>query len=726
MTTRRLKILVVDDDADARLVMRAALRKAGFDVSEADGGRDALRKFQAEPCDMVMLDVDMPDLDGHQVCAALRASGGSLLPIVMVTGMDDLHSVEAAYESGATDFISKPVNWALIGHRIRYLFRSHQAMKELRAAEARNAAILNAIPDLLFEIDIDGRYVDYRAPSSDLLAAPPELFLGKTVNEVLPAAAAQVCMTALHTALQSGTCSGAQFELPLAIGSTWFELSVSRKAVAPGEKPRFIVLSREITDRKLAEAHIAQLAYFDGLTGLPNRRSFLDRVNQEIAGAANAGKRLAVLFMDLDGFKNINDTMGHSAGDLLLQCAAARIRDGLRPSDILSRAMGLDLLSDDEFELARLGGDEFTALILNIEHPEDADVVAQRIGGTMRQPFVLEGRDVTVTISIGIAIYPEDGKDGATLLKHADTAMYGAKQAGRDNSQAYSPSLTNELVKQMELDNGLRAALDLGQFHLVYQPQIDIASGCMRSVEALIRWTHPVRGLIPPLDFIPRAEAIGLIDPIGEWVLRTACAQAAQWCRAGTPVKVAVNLSPVQFRNSRLQPLVMEVLAQTGLSPRLLELEVTEGALMENSSATRAVLKSLTEAGVNIALDDFGTGFSSLAYLTRMPIGNIKIDRYFVGRLLEGDENEAIIRAILAMAKALGARVTAEGVETVKQARALEAMACDILQGYYFSRPVAASDIASLLARQWVLTEAAPFERPQAHAVRQSPVTLVR
>ena len=726
MTTRRLKILVVDDDADARLVMRAALRKAGFDVIEADGGRDALRKFQAEPCDMVMLDVDMPDLDGHQVCAALRASGGSLLPIVMVTGMDDLRSVEAAYESGATDFISKPVNWALIGHRIRYLFRSHQAMKELRAAEARNAAILNAIPDLLFEIDIDGRYVDYRAPSSDLLAAPPELFLGKTVNEVLPAAAAQICMTALHTALQSGTCSGAQFELPLAIGSTWFELSVSRKAVAPGEKPRFIVLSREITDRKLAEAHIAQLAYFDGLTGLPNRRSFLDRVNQEIAGAASAGKRLAVLFMDLDGFKNINDTMGHSAGDLLLQCAAARIRDGLRPSDILSRAMGLDLLSDDEFELARLGGDEFTALILNIEHPEDADVVAQRIGGTMRQPFVLEGRDVTVTISIGIAIYPEDGKDGATLLKHADTAMYGAKQAGRDNSQAYSPSLTNELVKQMELDNGLRAALDLGQFHLVYQPQIDIASGCMRSVEALIRWTHPVRGLTPPLDFIPRAEAIGLIDPIGEWVLRTACAQAAQWCRAGTPVKVAVNLSPVQFRNSRLQPLVMEVLAQTGLSPRLLELEVTEGALMENSSATRAVLKSLTEAGVNIALDDFGTGFSSLAYLTRMPIGNIKIDRYFVGRLLEGDENEAIIRAILAMAKALGARVTAEGVETVKQARALEAMACDILQGYYFSRPVAASDIASLLARQWVLTEAAPFERPQAHAVRQSPVTLVR
>ena len=706
MTTRRLTILVVDDDADARLVMRAALGKAGYDVREAEGGQDALHKFQNEPCDMVMLDVDMPGLGGHEVCAVLRVAAGPLLPIVMVTGMDDLQSVEASYESGATDFIAKPVNWALIGHRVRYLFRSHQAMQDLHAAESRNAAILNAIPDLLFELDIDGRYIDYRAPRADLLAAPPETFLGKTVNEILPRAAAEVCMAALRTALDHGSASGAQFELPLVMGSLWFELSVSRKTVVAGDKPRFIVLSREITERKVAEARIARLAYFDSLTGLPNRQSFLDRVNKEIVRAGMAGERLAVLFMDLDGFKNINDTMGHASGDLLLQWAAARMRDGLRPSDVLSRPMGLEDCGSNEFELARLGGDEFTALILGIERPEDASVVAERICAMMREPFLLEGRNVTITTSVGIASYPDDGHDGATLLKHADTAMYRAKQSGRGNAQIYRPSLTSELLLRMDLDNNLRCALEQGQFHLVYQPQIDVASGLVRSVEALIRWTHPVRGLVSPLDFIPRAEEIGLIDQIGQWVLRTACTQAVQWELAGTPVTVAVNVSPLQFRNSRLQQSVMQVLAQTGLAPGLLELEVTEGALMENSAATRAVLKSLNDVGVKIALDDFGTGYSSLAYLTRMPIGNIKIDKCFVASLLEGGENEAIVRAILAMANSLGTRVTAEGVETVEQARALEAMGCNGLQGYYFSRPVAASDLPSLLARHWLIADA--------------------
>ncbi|MGB7990385.1 MAG: EAL domain-containing protein [Candidatus Methylophosphatis roskildensis] len=726
MTKRRHTILVVDDDADARLVMRAALRKAGYDVREAEGGQDALRKFRAEPCDMVMLDVDMPDLGGHEVCAALRVAAGSLLPIVMVTGMDDLQSVEAAYDSGATDFIAKPVNWALIGHRVRYLFRSHQAMQDLRVAESRNAAVLNAIPDLLFELDIDGRYVDYRAPHTDLLAAPPEAFLDKTVDEILPPAAAQVCMAALRTAFDRGSASGAQIELPLAAGSAWFELSVSRKAVAAGEKPRFIVLSREITERKDAEARIARLAYFDSLTGLPNRQSFLDRVNREIVRAGDADERLAVLFIDLDGFKGINDTMGHAAGDLLLQCAATRIRDGLRPSDVLSRPMGLDHRGSDEFELARLGGDEFTVLILGIEHPEDAALVAQRIGAMMRRPFALEGREVTVTTSVGIAIYPDDGDDGAMLLKHADTAMYHAKQTGRDNVQVYRPSLTRELVQRMELDSDMRIALEQGQFHLVYQPQVDVGSGRIRSIEALIRWTHPVRGLIPPLDFIPRAEENGLIDEIGLWVLRTACAQAVQWQRAGTPVAMAVNLSPLQFRSPRLQQLVMEVLAQTSLAPGMLELEVTEGTLMENSIVTRAVLKSLNDAGIGIALDDFGTGYSSLAYLTRMPIGNIKVDKCFVGGLLEGGENEAIVRAILAIAHSLGTRVTAEGVESLEQANALAAMACDCLQGYYFSQPVAGSDIPPLLSRQWSLTEAPPSELAKVRAMGVAPIALVQ
>ncbi|MDP1901001.1 MAG: EAL domain-containing protein [Rubrivivax sp.] len=708
MTDRGRTILVVDDDADARLVMRAALRKAGFEVRLAEGGEDAFRQFRALPCDLVMLDVDMPDLSGYEVCAILRAEAGPLLPIVMVTGMDDVASVETAYLHGATDFIAKPVNWALIGHRVRYLLRGQQALLDLRAAEARNAAILNAIPDLLFELDVDGRYLDYRAPNASLLAAPAEAFLGKTVTDILPPAAAEVCMSALRTAQEHGASSGEQYELPLAKGSKWFELSVSSKAVAAGQKPRFIVLSRDITERKMAEAGMARLAYFDSLTGLPNRLSFLERVDREVRRAGKRDEQLAVLFMDLDGFKNINDSMGHAAGDLLLQWAAERLRDGLRPSDVLSRPISLgDEGHSDEVDLARLGGDEFTALVLDIECPQDAVAVASRIGGLMRRPFVLEGREVTLTTSIGIALYPRDGSDGATLLKHADTAMYHAKSSGRDNAQLYSASLTNEVLNRMELDASLRTALERAEFHLVYQPQVDVASGRIHTVEALIRWTHPTRGLMSPLEFIPLAEENGLIGCIGDWVLRTACADAARWNRTGPPVGIAVNLSPRQFRTPGLQQRVMDALSMSGLAPELLELEVTEGALMESTVATRVTLQALRGQGVRIALDDFGTGYSSLAYLTRMPISRIKVDQCFVAGLLKGGESEAIVRAVLAMAKTLGMRVTAEGVETLEQAEALAAMACDCLQGFHFSPPVTADLVPALLARRWTLPETA-------------------
>jgi len=423
-------ILVVDDDADARLVMRAALRKAGYAVRLADGGHDALRQFAAEPCDMVLLDVEMPDLGGHEVCARLRAQAGPLLPIVMVTGMDDLQSVEAAYEVGATDFIAKPVNWGLIGHRIRYLFRGHRTMLALQAAEA----------------------------------------------------------------------------------------------------------------------DITRLAHYDSLTGLPNRRSFLARLDREIVRAERHGSVLALLFMDLDGFKNINDSLGHAAGDQLLQRAAERLRDGLRPTDLLSRPMDLDGASDSGFELARLGGDEFTALVINIGGPEDAVAVARRIGHMMRQPFALDGCDLSLTTSVGIALYPADGRDSTTLLKHADTAMYHAKRLGRDNAQQYDVGLTQALLQKIELDSSLRTALERDEFHLVYQPQIDAQTGRMHAVEALLRWTHPVRGPVSPLEFIPLAEQNGLIEQIGLWVLQTACADAARWHAQGLALRVAVNLSPVTGR----------------------------------------------------------------------------------------------------------------------------------------------------------------------------------
>jgi PAS domain S-box-containing protein len=696
--TPRASILVVDDDADARLMMRAALRKAGFEVRLAGGGEEAQAQFRAAPCDMVMLDVEMPDISGHELCAILREQAGPLLPIVMVTGSDDVQSVERAYQHGATDFIAKPVNWALLGHRVRYLLRGHQALLDLRDAQARSAAVLDAIPDLLFEVDLDGRYLDYRAPRGDLLAAPGDTLIGRTMSEVLPAPAAEICLRALRTALAEGSSVGEQLQLRVAAGGTrWFELSVSRKAVAAGQKPRFIVLSRDITERKEAEARIARLAYYDSLTGLPNRRSFLERIEREIRRAAHRPGRFAILFMDLDGFKNINDTMGHQAGDVVLQAAAERLHAGLRPSDVLSRPIGLDEEPSGEVEVARLGGDEFTALLCDLDDPQEAVAVAQRICTLMRRPFRLDDRDVTLTASVGIALYPEDGRDAATLLTHADTAMYHAKTSGRDNAKVYSVALTDRLVRRMELDASLRMALEREELHLEYQPQVDRDGARVLKVEALLRWTHPTRGPVPPLEFIPLAEENGLIDAIGLWVLRTACADAARWNRDGLRVGIAVNLSPLQFADPELASRVLEVAAQAGLPAELLELEVTEGALMDNSAPTRATLQHLRQHGVAIALDDFGTGYSSLAYLTRMPISHIKVDRAFVAGLPGDRESEAIVRAVLAMAHSLGLRVTAEGVENAAQAAVLRGMGCDSLQGYHFGRPMRAQAIPALL-----------------------------
>ncbi|EKD99096.1 MAG: hypothetical protein ACD_23C00130G0001 [uncultured bacterium] len=580
------RVLVADDDPTVGLLMQAALESQGYAVTVVEDGTAALEAFRAMPADVVLLDVEMPGLTGYEVCEEIRRGWGTDIPVVLVTGHDDVASIERAYKSGATDFMAKPINWTLIGHRLRYILRAFS----------------------------------------------------------------------------------------------------------------------DAAERRVAEQKVRRLAYFDTLTGLPNRQSFHELLDRELARANRAEQGLAVIFLDLDGFKGINDSLGHGIGDLVLQWVADRLQNGLRSFDTLGRqaetVFDLNCTSLEELNLARLGGDEFTILLPHINQPEDALVVAHRLRELISRPFVIEGQELVVTASIGISLFPDDAIDADSLLKHADTAMYAAKANGRSNCQYYSASLTERAVARLALESALHQALERGEFYLVYQPQIDAISGAILGVEALIRWRHPEKGLISPLDFIPLAEEIGLILPIGAWVLKTACADAVRWQAMGLQsIQVSVNISPIQFRDPDLQEIILSTLTSTGLSATQLEIEITESTLMENATRTLALMHSLRKEGIGIALDDFGTGYSSFQYLKQLPLTKLKIDRAFVRDMPESKADEAIVRAVVTLARTLGMCVTAEGVETIEQHTVLASLGCHIIQGYLFSKPVSFDQIVTLLTQ---------------------------
>ena len=706
--SKPFKILLADDDVTIRFLMQAALEQAGFEVILASNGEEAIQLFDTSSPDMVMLDVEMPQMNGYQVCTYLRKQIGNELPIIMVTGMDDVQSIDHAFEVGATDFIANPINCNLINYRLLYLRRAYLNLLDLKNANARSKAIFSAIPDTMFILDNEGHIVDTQS-SSDKNALL-NFKTGDNLNQYMPVNITQAHLEAATRARKYSTVEHFEYQLN---GDNEYQLNGNNNRekyyesrVVAIDSNEILCLVRDITERKDSENRIFRLAYFDSLTGLPNRQSFIDRLKREIKRAKYIGSKLAILFLDLDGFKSINDTMGHNTGDVILQWAADRLQSSTRSSDFVSRSN----TTGSEIELARLGGDEFTVVIPNLTRAEDALTLAHRIRETMRRPFRLDSRDVVLTTSIGIALYPDDGEDVDALLKHADTAMYHAKTEGRDNCQFYSVALTQEAEKRLNLENDLRNALKNNEFHLLYQPQFDIEKSCFKSAEALIRWQHPKQGLISPLDFIPLAEENGLIIPIGEWVLRTACSDAAHWLKNGDDLKVAVNLSPLQFKNPDLIKSVLTILAETGLPPEKLTLEVTEGALMEYSENTLTTLRALRSNKIHIALDDFGTGYSSMNYLKRLPINSIKVDQSFVSGLLDDKDSLAIVRSIITLSKNLGFHITAEGIETINQAEILKFLGCETLQGYYFSKPVRKNDILQLSNKAWSINAVNPLD----------------
>ncbi|HXX12919.1 MAG TPA: EAL domain-containing protein, partial [Burkholderiales bacterium] len=553
----------------------------------------------------------------------------------------------------------------------------------LRESETRFRDFAAAAGEYVWEADLEGHltYVSSRVQS--VWGYSDQELIGRVPTDFMPPGEAERVRDWIrHNMRSDGSFNDLDHMIVNRQGETrWILVNAVGILDAAGRRIGQRGTGRDITDRKTAEARISYLATRDPLTELPNRVLFNDRLEQGIVAARRTGQSLALLFVDLDRFKNINDSLGHQVGDLLLKEVASRMQTCIRKGDTLSR----------------LGGDEFVVTLEGLQQAEDAAQVAGKIIKALARPCEVAGHTLNTSCSIGISIFPLDAEDDRALMKNADTAMYHAKEKGRNNYQFFSPEMNVRAVERHTLETALRVALERQEFTLYYQPLVSMRSGRIVGMEALLRWLHPGRGVLSPVTFMAVAEESGLIEPIGQWVLRTACQRAKAWLDNGyPPLKVAVNISARELIHPReFARGVSRVLSSTGLDPRYLELEMTESLLVQNAEENIAVLRKLGQEGVHIAVDDFGTGYSSLAYLRQLPIHSLKIDRSFVRNIEHERSDVAIVQAIVAMAHSLGLQVTAEGVETRAQLDAMARLGCDEYQGYLFSRPLPAAEIAA-------------------------------
>ncbi|HSF48718.1 MAG TPA: EAL domain-containing protein [Burkholderiales bacterium] len=560
---------------------------------------------------------------------------------------------------------------------------ARKGAEEALAASVRELRLITEnVPALIAHFDGEERCRFCNSQFAELFGRTVAETLGMSLRDVVGQDDYELLKPRIEEAL-----SGSPVTYQQEHHSPWgqiksIEVVLVAHAIGSAELPGFHILINDITSRKQAEQRISHLAHFDGLTGLPNRNLLQDRVAQAIAHAERNRRELALLFLDLDNFKTINDSLGHDLGDDLLKAVSLRLSVCLRDMDTVGR----------------YGGDEFVIILPDLHDGQRADRVATKILEQLASPFTIKQHELHMGASIGISVFPRDGLDAAALMKSADTAMYHAKESGRNQYQFFTAQMNEIVQARLGIEIALRQALKKEQFTLWYQPQVALASGEIVGVEALVRWNHPTQGLVQPDAFIRVAEESGLIGPIGEWALKEACRQSKAWRDAGLPaINVAVNLSPRQFRRRDLVELVRNALRDTGLEPRYLELELTESALMQHLEETVATLNALRQMGVRIAIDDFGMGYSSLSYLKRFPIGKLKIDRSFVRDIPHDQDDAAIAGAIIAMAHKLALTVVAEGVETPQQLAFLQAHGCDGAQGYFFGRPMPAEEVALLL-----------------------------
>jgi diguanylate cyclase (GGDEF)-like protein/PAS domain S-box-containing protein len=689
-------LLVEDNPGDARL-LREMLQEEGLYSSEllhADSMDRAEKVLAEHAVDIILLDLGLPDAQGLEAVRRARAVA-SRVPLVVLTGLDDEVLAAQTLQEGAQDYLIKGQITSSAGQvetrgllrALRYAVERKNMEDALFMETERAQVTLNSIGEAVICTDVGGKVTFLNPVAEKLTGWSLQDAAGRPmvdVFQVLDATSRETTPNPMEMAVDQNQVVHLPSNCVL-IRRDGHEVPIE-DCVAPihdleGKAAGAVIVFRDVSAARAMAAHIAHTAQHDFLTGLPNRMLLNDRVGQAIAAAQRHEKQVAVLFLDLDGFKHINDSLGHPTGDRLLQSIAWRLVECVRGADTVSRQ----------------GGDEFVVLLSELEQPEDAAHTARRMLQVVAEAHSIDQHDLHVTTSIGVSVYPDDGLDAETLIKNADTAMYQAKENGRQSYRFFKPAMNIRAVERQSIEESLRRALERNEFALHYQPKIDLRTGAITGAEALLRWTHPTHGLVSPARFIPVAEDCGLILPIGAWVLREACAQARAWVDAGLPVAtMAVNVSAMEFRNENFLRNLAAILVETGFDPTFLELELTESVLMKHAESTASILQSVRERGVQVAVDDFGTGYSSLSYLRKFPVDALKIDQSFV-RQISGGEDTTIVTAVIAMARSLKLRVVAEGVETVGELTFLRAHQCDEAQGYYFSRPVPPQQFARLL-----------------------------
>ncbi|HOB95615.1 MAG TPA: EAL domain-containing protein [Aquabacterium sp.] len=717
----RPKVLLVDDDDLALMLTAEALRGRGFEITEAGSGEQALAMLSDWTPDIIVLDAMMPGLDGFDTCHALRESPGfENMPVLMLTGLDDEASINRAYQVGATDFFVKSTQWSLLAGRLRHVLRSARTRQELERSKSK----LARAQDLARMGSFDWRRPSGASlhPTGGLTLAPEALrvfgyapldrvSLRRLVRMVpLPERRG---MTRVLAEVQ-GQNTVLAIDVPVSLPDGRMRIvhiEAEPEFNEHGHCAGYTGIVQDVTDRRIAEDRIRHLANFDALTGLPNRRQLIWRTERALDHARRLGHQAALLLIDLDRFKVINDTLGHAAGDELLVEVAARLRGCVRHSDQVMDG-ALDAASARSHRtleaVGRLGGDEFVALLPEVADETDAERVSGRILDVMREPVFVGGQECFVTASVGIALFPRDGTSVADLMRNSDVAMYSVKNAGRNDSAVYSPMLAGRGREKLELESALHKAIERKELVLHYQPKIDVRSARMVGVEALMRWQRG-NSLVPPGDFIPLAEETGLIVPLSEWALREAARQAKLWQRSiGFTDSIAVNLPNRMFERSDLVEHIHQCVTTYNVSHRCIQLEITETDLMKDLQKVIPSLHRLNEIGVEVSIDDFGTGYSSLAYLTTLPIAELKIDRGFVRDLGITPQSGAVVTAIIALSRSLGLRVIAEGVETLRQQEELHRLGCSVMQGFLFSKPIPPEELERWL-QQTVLPRKAPW-----------------